>query len=254
MEEHRDSCHPPHVLLNIMSFRAPIAALALAVQATAPHTHHHAGHPMVRLFMHLGLIGLFLVSTVDSSFVPLPVPGLTDIMLVVYAANHENVPLLIAIATLGSAAGGLFSHAVGRAGGVAFLEKHVPHKILRRVTHWIEENAILAVSLPALLPPPMPLSPFVLVAGAAHMSRKKFMTAFTISRFVRHSIAVWLGIHYGRQVLRLWNTFTAKWGVPMLIALWTVILLFTAIAIWKLYRTSREMHITPGKGLAREAA
>ena len=30
-------------------------------------------------------------------------------------------------------------------------------------------------------------------AGAVHMSRRKFMTAFTLSRLVRHSIAAWLG-------------------------------------------------------------
>ena len=159
---------------------SPLAALLFA----APR------HPLVHFFFHLGLAGLFLVSVVDSSFVPLPIPGVTDIMLIVYAAAHANPFLLVLIATLGSALGGFLSHAAGQAGGLKFLEKHVPPKILTRATTWVERHAILAVSLPALLPPPMPLSPFVLVAGAVHMSRRKFMTAFTLSRFARHSIAV----------------------------------------------------------------
>jgi membrane protein YqaA with SNARE-associated domain len=215
-----------------------------------------ADHRLVHFFLHLGLLGLFLVSTVDSSFVPLPIPGVTDIMIVLFAAGHTNVILLVFIATLGSAAGGFFSHAVGQAGGMKFLEKHVPPAILKRATGWVESHAIIAVSLPALLPPPMPLSPFVLAAGAVHMSRRKFMTAFTLSRLVRHSIAAWLGIRYGRQVLHLWSSFSTRWGTPVLIVLWSFILIFTALGIWKLYKTSQEMQ--PLKrdrsSTAREAA
>jgi membrane protein YqaA with SNARE-associated domain len=218
-----------------------LSLAALLVLAAAPH------HTLIHYFVHLGLVGLLLVSSVDSSFVPLPIPGVTDIMLILYAAAHTNPILLVAIATLGSAIGGFLSHAAGQAGGMTFLEKHVPAYILTRVTHWMEHHAILSVSLPAILPPPMPLSPFVLAAGAVHMSREKFMTAFTLSRFLRHCIAVWLGIHYGHAVLRLWAHFSAKWATTILIALWSVILIFTAIAIWKLYQTSREINLTPRK-------
>jgi membrane protein DedA with SNARE-associated domain len=128
---------------------------------------------------------------------------------------------------------------------MAFLSKHIPASILRRATSWVEKHAILAVALPALLPPPMPLSPFVLVAGAVRMSRRTFMTAFTISRFLRHSFAVWIGLRYGRHVIRLWNQFSARWGTTVLSVLWAVIILFTAIAIWKLYQASRETKLNP---------
>jgi membrane protein YqaA with SNARE-associated domain len=204
-----------------------------------------ASHPLVSFFFHAGLIGLFFISAVDSSFIPLPLPGITDIMIIVYAANGTSVFLLVLIATIGSATGGIFSHTIGQAGGMAFLEKNVPRRILRRVTAWMENNAILAVALPALLPPPMPLSPFVLAAGALHMSRKKFMTAFTISRFVRHCIAAWLGIRYGHAVIELWSRFSARWGTTILISLWSFIFLFTGIAIWRLVKTSRELEIKP---------
>ena len=208
----------------------------------------------MHFFFHLGLVGLFIISSVDSSFIPLPIPGITDIMIVVYAANHASVILLVLIATAGSAAGGLFSHAVGQAGGMKFLEKNVPPRVLKRVTAWMEEHSIIAIALPAILPPPMPLSPFVLAAGALHMSRKKFMTAFTISRFARHCIAAWLGVHYGRAVVHLWSQFSAEWGTRILIALWTFIAIFTAIAIWRLIKTSRELDIKPGKRLKRRVS
>jgi membrane protein YqaA with SNARE-associated domain len=225
----------------------------LAVQAAAaPAAHAH--HGFIHFFRHLGIIGLLPISAVDSSFVPLPIPGVTDILLIVFAAAHSNVFLLVALATLGSAIGGLFSHAVGQAGGMAFLQKHVPERIISRITSWMEDHAILSVSLPALLPPPMPLSPFVLAAGAVRMSRKKFMAAFTLSRLVRHIIAVWIGVRYGHAFLHLWTHFSAKWATTILISIWTIILLSLAFAGWKLYRTSREINLTPRKQSQPDAA
>lgn len=208
-----------------------LAALATALSASR--------------FLHLatsfGLAGLFLVSIVDSSFVPLPIPGITDVMVLLFAAHHANIFLLIAISTIGSALGGLFSHMVAQLGGMAFLEQRVPPRILNPVKRWMERHAILSVALPAVLPPPMPLSPFVLAAGALRMDRRRFMIAFTVSRLARHILAAWLGLHYGHGVLRIWNNITQRWGVTFLIVLWSVILLGCAIAFYRLYKTSRSV-------------
>lgn len=201
----------------------------------------HSGSRMLPILVRFGLVGLTLVSVIDSSFIPLPIPGVTDIMLVLFAAGHGNPILLVGLATLGSALGGFLSHAVGQAGGMKFLEKHVPAKLLGRVTHWVEHHSILAIALPAILPPPVPLSPFVLAAGAVHMSRRRFMIAFTTSRLLRHTIAVWLGIHYGTQVLGVWNHFSTRWAVTILIVFWSVTLIFTGIGIWRLLQTSKSV-------------
>lgn len=202
------------------------------------------GTKVVHLFLSFGLAGLFLVSIVDSSFVPLPLPGMTDIMLVLYAAQHTNPWMLIAIATLGSALGGFFSYLVGHSGGMAFIEKRTPPRVFKRVTRWMESHAVLAVAVPAILPPPMPLSPFVLAAGALKMSRRKFMLAFTVSRFLRHAAAVWLGVHYGKAVLILWNKFLQQWGTPVLIFLWTGIAISLGYAFWQLWKTSHSVGAT----------
>jgi membrane protein YqaA with SNARE-associated domain len=211
-----------------------------AIAAAAPAAARHPD-PLIHLLLSLGIVGVLLISIVDSSFVPLPIPGITDIMIVVLAAQHANILLLVGAATFGSFLGGFFSYKVGQSGGMAFLEKHVPPRIFRRVTGWMESHAILSVALPAILPPPMPLSPFVLAAGALNMSRNKFLTTFTVSRFLRHALAAWLGIHYGPHVLRMWNMFTRKWGVPILITIWSIILISVGFGFYKLYRTSRAV-------------
>jgi membrane protein YqaA with SNARE-associated domain len=217
------------------------ATLALIQAARqAAHPGHHT-NTLLHLFLHFGVFGLFFISIVDSSFVPLPIPGVTDVMLVLLAAQKTNWILLVVLSTAGSAVGGFFSYQVGHAGGMAFLEKHVPARIFKRVCGWMQEHAILAVALPAILPPPMPLSPFVLAAGALNMSRSKFMWTFTISRAIRHAIAVFLGIYYGRHILRIWNAFSEKWATTILVVIWSVILVGCAIAFWKLYQTSRSV-------------
>ena len=219
---------------------------SLATLLAAPATGS-AGHKLVHLFLSFGLAGLFLVSIVDSSFVPLPIPGMTDIMLVLYAAQHTNPWMLVAIATLGSVLGGFFSYQVGQSGGMAFIEKRTPPRVFKRVTRWMESHAVLAVAVPAILPPPMPLSPFVLAAGALKMSRRKFMIAFTISRFLRHGVAIALGVYYGRGVLVLWNKFIEQWGTPVLIFLWTGIAISLAYAFWQLWKQSHSVGAVKGR-------
>jgi membrane protein DedA with SNARE-associated domain len=215
---------PPH-----STFWALLAAVPAAT-----------GHPnsLLHLLLSFGLIGVFLVSIVDSSFVPLPIPGLTDIMIVVLAAQHANLFLLVGGAAIGSFLGGFFSYQVGQAGGMALLQKHVSQRFLKPVCTWMEKHAILAVALPAVLPPPMPLSPFVLAAGALKMSRQKFLATFTASRLVRHAAFAALGLYYGPHVLRMWNHFSRKWAVPILITVWSIILISVGFAFWRLWKES----------------
>jgi membrane protein YqaA with SNARE-associated domain len=227
-----------------MSLRAATMIVARNLQAATQKaaTTHHARSPFLHLLFSFGLFGVFLVSIVDSSFVPLPLPGITDIMIIVMAAQHQSWFLLILLATIGSGLGGWFSYQVGQSGGMAFIEKRIPPRIFKLVCDWMENHAILSVALPAIMPPPMPLSPFVLAAGALRMSRRKFLTTFIISRCLRHSLAAWLGIHYGRHILHLWNNLSAKYATPVLIVIWTGIFASCAFAFWKLYKTSRAVH------------
>ena len=70
---------------------------ALALQAA--DVHRPARSPFVRMLLSFGLVGIFPVSIVDSSFVPLPLPGITDIMIIIMAAQHQSVILLVLLAT-----------------------------------------------------------------------------------------------------------------------------------------------------------
>src|SRR5580700_12029803 len=120
---------------------AQFAKHPLAIAAAAAAASSRPGsHPLLHFLFQFGLFGLILVSTVDSSFVPLPIPGITDIMIIVFAAQHANWFLLVLFATIGSALGGYFSYQVGHSGGMSFLEKRVPPRIFKRITGWMENH------------------------------------------------------------------------------------------------------------------
>jgi membrane protein YqaA with SNARE-associated domain len=231
--------------------RAKRSSTSSALPAFLFAAPHGFSARILHLLFSFGIFGIFLVSIVDSSFVPLPVPGVTDIMIVLFAAQKTNWILLVLSATAGSALGGYLSYQVGHAGGMQFLEKHVPPRIFKRVCDWMNHHAILSVALPAILPPPMPLSPFVLAAGALEMSKKKFLTTFTISRGLRHAFAAWLGIHYGKHVLNIWDRFSAKWATTILIVIWVAILIGCAFAFWKIYKTSKTVRAGSGRLVER---
>jgi membrane protein YqaA with SNARE-associated domain len=219
------------------------------LEVVAPHSHRS---PLLHFLFSFGPFGLFIVSIIDSSFVPLPIPGVTDIMLVLMAARHANWLLLVIVASAGSAIGGYLSYRVGQSGGMAFLEKRVPPRIFKLVRDWMEHHAILAVAVPALLPPPMPLAPFVLAAGALKMSKRKFLWAFIVSRTARHFIAAGLGLYYGRHILRLWNQISEKYATTLLIVTWSIILISCVIAVRQLYKASKS--VGSSHGLAPETS
>ncbi|MBS1798252.1 MAG: VTT domain-containing protein [Acidobacteria bacterium] len=225
---------------------AVVADTGSAFEIVAPHSRRS---PLLHFLFGFGLFGLFFVAIADASFVPLPIPGITDIMLILMAARHQNAFLLILIATAGSAIGGYLSYRVALSGGMAFIEKRVPPRIFKLVCEWMEGHAVLSVALPALLPPPMPLTPFVLAAGALKMPQRKFLTAFIISRAARHAIAAGLGLYYGRHILRLWHHISAKYATPILIVVWASIILGCAFAFWKIYKASQS--VAAPQGLAQ---
>ena len=218
---------------------SPPIAPNSAVIAFAPSPSHvavpRAHHTLVpHWLIHLGPLGLFLVAVVDSSVIPLPIPGSTDLLLLWLVSHNGNPWLLAPTAIAGSMVGGYTTWRLGRKGGEAALQRWVSPRLLSRIVRWVEHHPVLSVFLPAVLPPPIPLSPFVLASGALGVTLKRFLAAFVAARTLRYLLIAWLAVAYGRRVVRLWSNELQKWSALLL---WTFLVLFIAgvsFAVWKL--------------------
>ena len=198
--------------------------------------------------MHLGALGLFFVAVVDSSVVPLPLPGSTDLLLLWLVAHGGDPWLLAPCAVAGSILGGYTTWHIGRRGGEEALRRYVPARLLGPIVGWVERHRILAVFVPALLPPPIPLLPFALASGALGVSRRRFLAVFGVARSLRYSFIAWLGVTYGRRIVRMWSGSLQQWSTPLLCVFVGLLIVGTCFAIWKI-RGLRK--IDAAKKLAR---
>ncbi len=214
--------------------------LTLLQQASRTNTQPSSGRNVVRYFFKLGLLGLFFICVIDSSPVPLPIPGSSDILVVLLAAQRHAWLFVTIIATLGSIAGAAISYQAGVVGGRALVDKYVPPRFRDLIQRWSCDYSLLSVALPAILPPPAPLMPFLIAAGAARMPRRRFYLSFTLSRFARHAFFAWLGLHYGRHIMPVYLRFADKYGWILLILIWGSIAFGAIYAIVKLRTQHRN--------------
>jgi membrane protein YqaA with SNARE-associated domain len=208
--------------------------LSFFKQAATP-AHHST---LLRWLTHLGIPGVLLASTVDSSVIPMPVPGTTDLLLLWLVGHRGNPWVLAACAVGGSLVGGFITWRLGKTGGKTALERYVPGRLLDRTRRWMQSHPILAVFLPAILPPPVPLSPFLLAAGALGISWRRFLLVFGVARTLRYGLVAWLAVIYGRRMIRLWSGTLEKWSAPLGWVFGIVMVGGLAFGLWKLRRQS----------------
>lgn len=155
---------------------------------------------------HLGGVGLILLGVADSSVVPLP--GSMDVLTIYLAARHHQLWWYYAfMATVGAVLGGYITYMLARKGGKEAFERKLSSKKAAKIFERFERWGFGAVALPALLPPPFPIVPFLLAAGALQYSRKKFIAALALGRAVRFTIVAGLGAIYGRHIVRFFSQY-----------------------------------------------
>jgi membrane protein YqaA with SNARE-associated domain len=152
------------------------------------------------LALALGGPGLFLVAFLDSSFLPLP--GITDVLFVVTVVRTPALMLAyVAITVVGSVAGCLVLHYLGKKGGEALVKKRFTGEKIERAMAALQRNGVMAVLVPSLLPPPAPFKLFVLLAGVVGISAPKFAAAIAIGRGIRYLALGILAVRYGDRAM-----------------------------------------------------
>jgi membrane protein YqaA with SNARE-associated domain len=160
----------------------------------------------------LGPFGLFVVAFFDSSF--LSVPEINDVLVVTSAAGRPATAwMYVLAATAGSLAGCSALWYIGRRGGEAFLVRKFGRDRVDQTRATFKKWDILALAVPAMLPPPMPFKVFVLSSGVFGVPYRRFAATLVVARGLRYLFWGVMGATYGEEALGVLKRFDAWFGV-----------------------------------------
>jgi membrane protein YqaA with SNARE-associated domain len=200
-----------------------------------PLVHPLFAIAMWRTLHRLGGFGQVLLGIADNSVVPLT--GSADVLTIWLAARRPDLwPYYALMATVGAVIGGYITYSLARKGGKETLEHKLSKKSAAKVCKRFERWGFGAVAIPAILPPPFPIVPFILAAGALQYSRRKFMGALTLGRAVRYTIIAGLGALYGNSI----TAFFSRYYKAALAILVGLSLIGATGAVWQYLRHRKE--------------
>jgi membrane protein YqaA with SNARE-associated domain len=183
----------------------------------------------------LGAFGLFGVSLLDSAFVPLP-SGPDLIMITLSTLKPERMLVYALAAAVGSTIGCTLLFLVARRAGSAALSR-VGAGRRERIENLLGRFDLLAVMVPAVLPPPFPFKAFVLGAGVFKLRVERFVIAIFIGRAVRFLVAGWLAVQFGEGAVQIIKDHSLK----VLIVAGALLLLLFGVMIYRSRQPNRSM-------------
>ena len=159
---------------------------------------HKLNAGLLALLKPLGVWGIGGLAIIDSAAIPVPI----DALLIDYVAHdHARFLIYCFMGALGSAIGSLLPYYLGRAGGELFLLKRINRKRYEQLRDRFEKQEFLAIMIPAMMPPPMPVKLFEFAAGVFEMKVLWFFTAIFVGKFLRFLVWAVITILYGPQLL-----------------------------------------------------
>ncbi|HMH44607.1 MAG TPA: VTT domain-containing protein [Pyrinomonadaceae bacterium] len=175
---------------------------------------------------------MILVGALDSSLLSLP--EINDYLVIARCFTHPRAVIFFPLfASTGSMLGCLLLYTILQRGGLAVLHRRFKLEHIQKVETAYARFGILALAIPALLPPPMPFKIFVATAGALQFPRRRFLITILVARSVRYYTEGILAVYYGRRVL----VFLQDNGLIIITAVFALCL--AALAIYLLTNKGR---------------
>jgi membrane protein YqaA with SNARE-associated domain len=185
----------------------------------------------------LSPFGLLALAALDMSMLFF-LPFAVDAGVIILTARRPEAAILyVAMATAGSLIGGAITFWIGRRAGEHGLERFVSSRRLDHIKARVRRTGAIAFALPAMMPPPFPLTPFVLTCGALAVSKTRFFLTLGIVRLARFSIEAALAVIYGKRILGWMKSDLFQ----AIVIGFTIVAVFVSVAgIWTLIRQSRR--------------
>jgi membrane protein YqaA with SNARE-associated domain len=137
------------------------------------------------------------------------------------------------LATAGSLAGAGMTFWIGKKAGDVGLERLVSSRRLERLRGRVRESGAWAVAVPALMPPPFPLTPFVLTCGALDVDARRFFVTFGTVRLLRFGAEALLARRYGSGILRVLESDGFQLVIAGFIVIAVVGTIVSGVMLWR---------------------
>jgi membrane protein YqaA with SNARE-associated domain len=186
--------------------------------------------------------GAYLLAALDASMVFFLPFGIDALVIYLSARNGMFFWIYPLLATAGSVTGAAITYWIGRKGGELGLERLVPGHRFERFRGRVQKQGAVAMAFAALLPPPFPLTPFVLTCGALEVDRVIFFSTFALMRLIRFGGEAVLARVYGRGVLRVLESEQFQMVVVAFIFMAVLGTIVSAIVLW---RNTRQPRLRP---------
>jgi membrane protein YqaA with SNARE-associated domain len=159
------------------------------------------GYFIVHVPIYVAGPAMILIGALDSSLLSLP--EVNDYLVVARCYTHPETAYLFPLfPAIGSLIGCFLLYTILRRGGQAVLRRRFRIDHVQRVERVYARFGILALAVPALLPPPMPFKIFVATAGALQFPRRRFLVTILLARSLRYYVEGTLAVFYGQRVAR----------------------------------------------------
>jgi membrane protein YqaA with SNARE-associated domain len=160
---------------------------------------HKVSAVLLATLKPLGIWGLGGLALIDSALVPLPM-SMDGVVIGYVASDHRKFLLYCVMAAVASAIGSLVPYYVGRAGGELVLLKRINRERYEKMRDRFESQEFLAIMIPAMMPPPMPIKLFEFGAGVFEMKPLPFMTAIFCGKLIQFLVCALITIFYGPTI------------------------------------------------------
>lgn len=160
-----------------------------------------------------------------------------DALVIVLSARHNEIFWIFPpIAAAASVIGAALTYWVGHTVGVTALPRFMPERRLARIKSRLDRTGAAALAIAAIMPPPFPLTAFLLTCGALNLDRRWFFLVFGTVRLLRFGVEALLARHYGERLVEVLSpdvlpTTAVVVGMMAIAAITT-----TAVVLWSRLR------------------
>lgn len=174
---------------------------------------------LIPFFESYGLVGLFVLSFIESFISPI----LPDLMLIPMAlAQPAQAITYSLVATLGSVLGGFVGYGIGIKLGIPVMKRFVPQHQTDKIHGWIENYGGWAIFLAALAP--IPYKFVSISAGVFRVNLLVFLVASIFGRGKRFILEGVLIYYYGARAVEIIKELSNELVIGLLVFIGIVII------------------------------